>query len=121
MEEAILCLNAVVLNKINFKVLIRWISQCGEVEDENKFDKDLLILVLRSFVFKDKKNVNEFEEEFSKFLDSKKSKFRSIHPFYIITLCNNLFEFKKQQFLNTYRLLEKVISKKSFQSRELFF
>ena len=117
MEEAILCLNAISLNKINFKVLIRWISQCGKVEDENKFNKDLLTLVLKSFVFKDKKNVNEFEEEFSKFLDSKKSKFRSIHPFYIITLCNNLFEFKKQQFLNTYRLLEKVISKKSFQSR----
>ena len=117
LEEAILCLNAISLNKINFKFLIRWISQCGKVEDENKFNKDLLTLVLKSFVFKDKKNVNEFEEEFSKFLDSKKSKFRSIHPFYIITLCNNLFEFKKQQFLNTYRLLEKVISKKSFQSR----
>ncbi|WP_180191279.1 hypothetical protein [Acinetobacter sp. YH01006] len=117
LEEAILCLNTVALNKINFKVLIRWISQCGEVEDENKFDKDLLILVLRSFVFKDKKNVNEFEEEFSKFLDYKERKFRSIHPFYIITLCENLFVFKKQQFLNTNRLLEKVVSKKPSQSR----
>lgn len=36
---------------------------------------------------------------------------------YIITLCDNLFSFKKQQFLNTYRLLEKVVSKNSFQSR----
>ena len=35
------------------------------------FRSDLLTLVLKSFVFKDKKNVNEFEEEFSKFLDYK--------------------------------------------------
>ncbi|SDY39434.1 GapS6b family protein [Acinetobacter kyonggiensis] len=117
LEEAILCLNAVALNKTNLKVLIRWISQCREVEDENKFDKDLLTLVLKSFVFKDKKNVSEFEEEFSKFLDYKERKFRSIHPFYIITLCENLFVFKKQQFLNTNRLLEKVVSKNSSQSR----
>lgn len=117
LEEAILCLNAITLNKINLKILIRWISQCGEVEDENKFDKDLLTLVLKSFVFKDKKNVNEFEEEFSKFLGYKERKFRSIHPFYIITLCENLFVFKKQQFLNMNRLLEKVVSKKSSQSR----
>lgn len=117
LEEAILCLNAVALNKTNFKVLIRWISQCGKVEDENKFYKDLLTLVLKSFVFKDKKNVNEFEEEFSKFLDYKERKFRSIHPFYIITLCENLFLFKKQQFLNLNKLLEKVVSKNSSQSR----
>jgi hypothetical protein len=117
LEEAILCLNAIALNKINLKVLIRWISQCGEVEDENKFDKDLLTLVLKSFIFKDKENVNEFEEEFSKFLDYKERKFRSIHPFYIITLCENLFVFKKQQFLNINRLLEKVVSKKHSQSR----
>ena len=58
-----------------------------------------------------------FEEEFSKFLDYKERKFRSIHPFYIITLCENLFVFKKQQFLNTNRLLEKVVSKKPSQSR----
>lgn len=116
LEEAILCLNALALKKINFKVLTRWISECGEVEDENNFDKDLLTLVLKSFVFKDKKNVIEFEEEFSKFLEYKERKFRNIHPFYIITLCKNLFLFKKQQFLNTYKLLEKVVSKKSFQS-----
>lgn len=117
LEEAILCLNAIALNKINFKALTRWISQCGEVEDKNNFDKDLLTLVLKSFVFKDKKNIVEFEEEFSKFLDYKETKFRRVQPFYIITLCENLFLFKKQQFLNTYRLLEKVVSKKSFQSR----
>ena len=100
LEEAILCLNAITLKKINFKALTRWISQCGEVEDKNNFDKDLLTLVLKSFVFKDKKNVVEFEEEFSKFLDYKETKFRRVQPFYIITLCENLFAFKKQQFLN---------------------
>lgn len=117
LEEAILCLNAITLKKINFKVLTRWISQCGEIEDENNFYKDLLTLVLKSFIFKDKKNVIEFERSFSKFLEYKERKFRNIHPFYIITLCENLFLFKKQQFLNTYRLLEKVVSKKSFKSR----
>lgn len=116
LEEAILCLNALALKKINFQVLTRWISQCGEVEDENNFDKDLLTLVLKSFVFKDKKNVIEFEEGFSKFLEYKERKFRNIYPLYIITLCENLFLFKKQQFLNTYKLLKKVISKKPFQS-----
>ncbi|CAM9305668.1 hypothetical protein [Acinetobacter bereziniae] len=67
LEEAILCLNAVALNKTNFKVLIRWISQCGEVEDENKFDKDLLTLVLKSFVFKDKKMLMSLKKNFLSF------------------------------------------------------
>ncbi|MCH7380120.1 MULTISPECIES: PIN domain-containing protein [Acinetobacter] len=116
LEEAILCLNAITLKKINFKALTRWISQCGEVEDKNNFDKDLLTLVLKSFVFKDKKNIVEFEEDFSKFLDYKETKFRRVQPFYIITLCENLFVFKKQQFLNTNKLLEKVVSRNSFQS-----
>ena len=48
LEEAILCLNAISLNKINFKVLIRWISQCGKVEDENKFNKDLFSPSIKS-------------------------------------------------------------------------
>lgn len=116
-EEVISVLNAISLNKIDLKKLKKWISQCGVIEDENNFHKDLLTLVLKSFIFKDKNNIKEFEECFSKLLNHKEKKLRDIQPFFIITLCDNLFSFKKQQFLNTYRLLESVVSKNSVQSK----
>ena len=117
LEEAILILNSIKSNKIYSKKVNKWISQCGEIEDQNTFNKDLLTLILKSFVFKDKDNIVEFEKDFSNFLENKERKFRNIQPFFIITFCENLFLFKKQQSLNTYKLLEKVVSKNSFQSK----
>lgn len=117
LEEAILILNSIKSNKIYSKKVNKWISECGEVEDQNIFNKDLLTLILKSFVFKDKDNIVEFEKDFSNFLENKEKKFRNIQPFFIITFCENLFLFKKQQYLNTYRLLEKFVSKNSFQSK----
>jgi hypothetical protein len=117
LEEAILILNSIKSNKIYLKKVNKWISECGEIEDENTFHKELLTLILKSFVFKDKDNIMEFERDFSNFLENKDRKFRNIQPFFIITFCENLFLFKKQQFINVYRLLEKVVSKNSFQSK----
>jgi len=117
LEEAILILNSIKSNKIYSKKINKWISECGEVEDQNIFNKDLLTLILKSFVFKNKDNIVEFEKNFSNFLENKERKFRNIQPFFIITFCENLFLFKKQQYLNTYRLLEKFVSKNSFKTK----
>ncbi|HFF2598863.1 hypothetical protein QUG57_11010 [Acinetobacter baumannii] len=116
-EESILVLNSISLNKIDLRKVKKWISQCGEIEDENIFRKDLLLLVFKSFLFKDKKNVEEFEKDFSKFLEYKDRKIRSIQPFFIITLCENLFLFEKPQFLNTYKLLECITAKNAYHTK----
>ena len=115
-DDAILILNVLKINQKELRRIVNWVTKCGEIDEDNEFERELLKLILNSFVFKDKLNVQEFEKKLSKFLENKERKIRNVPPFFIIMLCENLFEFKKNQVLSINKLLEIIISKNNYES-----
>lgn len=115
-DESLLILNSIKYQKTHINKIINWVSKCGIIEEDNNFNKDLVLLVLKSFVFKDKQNIEDFQNDFDKFIEHKEKKLRTIQPFFVILLCENLFEFKKSQLINLNKFLEIFITKNNYES-----